>query len=854
MQVDTEPGETAAPIQNVSFSCKFCQALLEAAEAEDINNGCQRHGEFYDACTHVGTDTPILMTNLIFGIGKLTMNESHGDENDEQNQTVWFKNELLLVNEWGSKPGLGLGRTFDREFIDLALIGQWKESCVKHHGNKCSEKITRLNHPLLYLIDTRDMCLVKATDDMAYAALSYVWGQTPMLKTSRENVHKLQDKGSLVQVSDQLPATIRDAIKLVPLIGEHYLWIDSLCIIQDDEVSARLQIDQMAAIYEKAILTIVAADGKDEKPASPRDKMLDSLARGHREDGLCRRTSFRAERSYSPPTVSSGGRSLTCDEDVIPAFASTFGAMQKAFPRGFIHGLPVSFFDLALLWRSFGTYLNRRRGSRKKAGCPPRWTWAGWSGPIDGYSWSARTYMKDDKFRWGMPNWEAFQVIPLLTWSTKETKESPSIPIPFQNEYHDYKLRFMGEEHDLPAGWRYKLEDADFTQEQMSISDTSRHNEPDCQVTTNELLTYYYYEYDSCPEIKFWYPVPIGSADAGEEHRHIQYGRYLCAKTHQARLWEGRPHFDKSKVDMKSVEVHLKVPIPMFGIDLAVSVILKNDEGEVVGELSVDMRGDLERFWNDDQPPISVELQREPSPTAASQQTSTMSEVRDALLPDSLVSMDDGRKYWEGIDADLNGMLGGIPSVTRIDLQASRTFLARLGIGVKTGRKKVPRALEGGAGIGRVTEGLLLQVAEQVDVIEPVAKFTAVLEGKAGVGSIFNVGLEGWSPEEGVKYDLIWMQWCVGHLPDGLLVQYFERCKAALNPEGVIVIKENLSTSNIDEFDNVDSSVTRKDEKFLALFEQAGLKLVKSDMQRGFPLVDGRPLMPVKMYALKPDA
>ncbi|KAM0425320.1 hypothetical protein ACHAPT_009376 [Fusarium lateritium] len=229
-----------------------------------------------------------------------------------------------------------------------------------------------------------------------------------------------------------------------------------------------------------------------------------------------------------------------------------------------------------------------------------------------------------------------------------------------------------------------------------------------------------------------------------------------------------------------------------------------------------------------------------------------MSDLENGSAPDSLISIEDGKKYWEGIEANVNGMLGGIPSVTRIDLQGSRTLLARLGIGIKTGRKMVPRALEGGAGIGRVTEGLLLQVAEKVDIIEPVAKFTAALKGKPGVGSIFNVGLEGWRPEDGVKYDLIWTQWCVGHLPDNLLVDYFERCKSALTPDGVMVIKENLSTRGVDVFDELDSSVTRQDEKFLALFKQAGLQVMRSDIQRGFAMVDNTPLMPVKMYALRP--
>lgn len=63
-----------------------------------------------------------------------------------------------------------------------------------------------------------------------------------------------------------------------------------------------------------------------------------------------------------------------------------------------------------------------------------------------------------------------------------------------------------------------------------------------------------------------------------------------------------------------------------------------------------------------------------------------------------------GRKHWEQAKADINGMLGGVPaiagfgSVSRIDLQGSRTFLARLGIGVKNGRKPVINAVDGGAG------------------------------------------------------------------------------------------------------------------------------------------------------------
>ncbi|KAI1134168.1 alpha-N-methyltransferase NTM1 [Hypoxylon sp. FL0543] len=225
--------------------------------------------------------------------------------------------------------------------------------------------------------------------------------------------------------------------------------------------------------------------------------------------------------------------------------------------------------------------------------------------------------------------------------------------------------------------------------------------------------------------------------------------------------------------------------------------------------------------------------------------------------PDALISPDAGRRYWAAIDADVSGMLGGFPGVSRVDLRGSRSFLAKLGLGRSAGgQKAVRRALEGGAGIGRITQGLLLDVAETVDVVEPIAKFTAALAGRPGVGRIYNVGLEEWRPDDepvATTYDLIWNQWCLGHLTDQQLDAYLRRCAGVLSRDdggkvkGVIVVKENMSLGQ-DMFDEVDSSVTRQDRSFRRIFEDAGLRIVKTELQHGFP----DELYPVRMYALKP--
>ncbi|KAH7010531.1 AdoMet dependent proline di-methyltransferase-domain-containing protein [Ilyonectria destructans] len=187
-----------------------------------------------------------------------------------------------------------------------------------------------------------------------------------------------------------------------------------------------------------------------------------------------------------------------------------------------------------------------------------------------------------------------------------------------------------------------------------------------------------------------------------------------------------------------------------------------------------------------------------------------MSAFEDGLTPDSLIKLDDSKKYWEGIKPTVSGMLGGKTSVSRIDLQGSRTFLARLGFGVKNGRKMVPRALEGGAGIGRVTEGLLLRLAECVDIIELVAKFTAVLKGKHGIGDIYN---------------------CAVYLPNKEFLEFLDTCKAILGPDGVLAFKENISTDDNDDFDAEDSSMIRSNIKFQALFKAAGWRLVRTELR-----------------------
>jgi protein N-terminal methyltransferase len=66
-------------------------------------------------------------------------------------------------------------------------------------------------------------------------------------------------------------------------------------------------------------------------------------------------------------------------------------------------------------------------------------------------------------------------------------------------------------------------------------------------------------------------------------------------------------------------------------------------------------------------------------------------------MADAHINHEDARNYWQSIDADVNGMLGGFPHISKVDLQGSKNFLAKLGIGGRS-KKKVERAVDCGAG------------------------------------------------------------------------------------------------------------------------------------------------------------
>ena len=175
----------------------------------------------------------------------------------------------LLLDQASEEYDLFLGRRRSEGRWKSSLARKWMRDCVHWHGDACDWLLTSHDAAMpanFRLLDCVERRLVQAPPDARYLALSYVWGRAKVFRLTTANKSELENPGGLREVWDLLPLTIRDAIRVTSKLGCRYVWIDSLCIVQDDNADKRSLIPQMDLIYNRAFLSLVA--GSSDNAAS----------------------------------------------------------------------------------------------------------------------------------------------------------------------------------------------------------------------------------------------------------------------------------------------------------------------------------------------------------------------------------------------------------------------------------------------------------------------------------------------------------------------------------------------------------------------------------------------------------
>lgn len=109
-----------------------------------------------------------------------------------------------------------------------------------------------LREPIIKLLHTDGAC-------EKFIALSHCWGKAQLITTTSKT---LSDRIQGIQLHD-LPRTFQDAVTICKELGVSYLWIDSLCIIQDDEQDWLTEAAKMSEVYANSYCTIAATSARD---------------------------------------------------------------------------------------------------------------------------------------------------------------------------------------------------------------------------------------------------------------------------------------------------------------------------------------------------------------------------------------------------------------------------------------------------------------------------------------------------------------------------------------------------------------------------------------------------------------
>lgn len=609
---------------NCLIQCDICQRILLLLQTDPATIGfarnhiqlgtsrevlrsrCREHPEFVARALGVDLRTSDVTDIQVLGMAHYDYIQVSGQKTTSSSflPEYYESGELRVLDSRNTSAFSCRGRLVHASWVDFSLLKRWMEGCCKLHGDRCSEwpfADRMYGARPTWVIDVWQQCLVRPPSNSPYMALSYVWGGTPTFKTLRHNVEALQRPGALREgkAEGPVPRTIRDAMCLVERLGERYLWVDALCIVQDDAAQKHTDINNMGAIYANAAVTIVALGGRDAESglpglrgiSAPRSvrQAVHPLSRGtrvvesrgiskgwnldystyetrgwtyqefflarrkivfehgwvrwecntatHREVGaprLLREAGVHAMVQGRIPNLdllcralgAYNGRDLTFPEDAMDGISGILTILSRSFHGGFVSGLPVACFPIAMLWDPMTTLERRKAKVLTKKTCLPSWSWVGWKGRLEISRWLiASDFVKSSAHRGGKRSTESVE--PLVQW--RWLKERHGLGSATGETWGGYKDIYHNARDGIqcPAGWTQHGFEPE--EQRLHLKDgwpPELDNIPRC-----------FYTHSSEPDSTFWYPIPLPD-DSGPGISHASASFVSCT-TRRAWLQAG---------------------------------------------------------------------------------------------------------------------------------------------------------------------------------------------------------------------------------------------------------------------------------------------------------------------------
>ncbi|KAH7398564.1 hypothetical protein BKA66DRAFT_483928 [Pyrenochaeta sp. MPI-SDFR-AT-0127] len=152
----------------------------------------------------------------------------------------------------------------------FATIRLWLQDCDHNHPG-CSNpghgrlptrliEVGTVDKPLLRLVETCG----ETVSSMKYIALSHPWGNTAVYQPFSTLRHNLEKFKTTIPY-EELPGTFKDAVNCTRNLGIHYLWIDSICIIQGADGDFAEEAKRMSIVFSGAHFVIAASRATDQR-------------------------------------------------------------------------------------------------------------------------------------------------------------------------------------------------------------------------------------------------------------------------------------------------------------------------------------------------------------------------------------------------------------------------------------------------------------------------------------------------------------------------------------------------------------------------------------------------------------
>ena len=151
------------------------------------------------------------------------------------------------------------------EVLDLGY--RWYLTCRDNHKSCRVKDVNVRPTRLLEILDQNTARVILTQEEvcsMGYATLSHCWGKSIPLRLLTSNILELQTSVEITR----FPASYREAIMVCRRFGLKYLWIDSLCIVQDSTDDWEREAAAMTNVYGNSMLNICTAGAAESSEPS----------------------------------------------------------------------------------------------------------------------------------------------------------------------------------------------------------------------------------------------------------------------------------------------------------------------------------------------------------------------------------------------------------------------------------------------------------------------------------------------------------------------------------------------------------------------------------------------------------